>query len=46
MKNLEDLVKFKLSTVADKIRDNAAAEGQEIKGLEMFQKICDPLLAN
>ena len=43
VRNLEDLVKFKLSTVADKIKDNAAGS---VKGLEIFRKLCDPLLVN
>lgn len=28
----------------DKLKENS--EGQELKGLEIFQKICDPLLVN
>eukprot|EP00347_Sterkiella_histriomuscorum_P010993 403374156 len=45
VKNLEDLVKFKVATVADKIKDNSQDYNQ-LKGLEIFQKLCDPLLAN
>ena len=44
VRNLEDLVKFKLTTVVDKLKENS--EGQEMKGIEIFQKLCDPLLVN
>jgi hypothetical protein len=37
---------FKLTTVADKIKQEHAQDGLEVLGLDMFQKICDPLLAN
>jgi hypothetical protein len=37
---------FKLTTVADKIKQEHAKDGLEVMGLDMFQKICDPLLAN
>jgi hypothetical protein len=33
-----------MSTVFDKIRDSDI--GGDLRGLEVFQKICDPLLAN
>lgn len=46
MRNLDDLVMFKLTTVADKIKQEHAKDGLEVMGLDMFQKICDPLLAN
>ncbi len=47
MRNLDDLVMLKLTTVADKIKEeHAGKEGVEILGLDMFQKLCDPLLAN
>ena len=46
VKNLDDLVMFKLTTVADKIKQEHAQDGLEVLGLDMFQKICDPLLAN
>ena len=35
---------LKLTTVADKIK--AENSGVEVLGLDMFQKLCDPLLAN
>jgi hypothetical protein len=35
---------LKLTTVADKIK--AENSGVEVVGLDMFQKLCDPLLAN
>ena len=38
---------LKLTTVADKIKEeHAGKQGVEILGLEMFQKLCDPLLAD
>ena len=37
---------FKLTTVADKIKQEHGKDGMEILGLDMFQKLCDPLLAN
>ncbi len=42
---------LKLTTVADKIKQEhshglAGTSGVEILGLDMFQKMCDPLLAN
>jgi hypothetical protein len=46
VRNLDDLVMFKLTTVADKIKQEHAQDGLEVMGLEMFSKICDPLLAN
>jgi len=47
VRNLDDLVMLKLTTVADKIKEEHAGKpGVEIAGLDMFQKLCDPLLAN
>ena len=46
MRNLDDLVMLKLTTVADKIKQEHGGKGVEILGLDMFQKLCDPLLAN
>jgi vacuolar-type H+-ATPase subunit I/STV1 len=46
VKNLDELVMFKLTTVADKIKEEYGKDGLEVMGLDMFQKICDPLLAN
>lgn len=37
---------LKLTTVADKIKQEHGGKGVEILGLDMFQKLCDPLLAN
>jgi hypothetical protein len=45
VKNLEDLVMFKLTTVADKIKEEQGPENADLLSLDMFQKICDPLLA-
>ncbi|CDW76398.1 UNKNOWN [Stylonychia lemnae] len=44
VRNLEDLVKFKVATVVDKIKESN--DMRDMKGLEIFQKICDPLLVN
>lgn len=44
VKNLEDLVMFKLTTVADKIKEEQGPSTDH-QSLDMFQKICDPLLA-
>jgi hypothetical protein len=41
---LEDLIKFKVATVADKLRENN--QGYEGSGIEIISKLCDPLLAN
>jgi hypothetical protein len=46
VRNLDDLVMLKLTTVADKIKQEHAGKGVEILGLDMFQKLCDPLLVN
>jgi len=44
VRNLEDLVKFKVATVVDKIKESN--DLKDLKSLEIFQKICDPLLVN
>ena len=42
MKNLEELVKFKVSTVADRV----ATAGEHNEYLQQLKKETDPLLAN
>jgi hypothetical protein len=42
-KNLEDLVNFKVKTIADSLPFKQDSKGQSVQALK---KICDPLLSN
>lgn len=46
VRNLEDLINFKVTTVADKLKESNNQEFTTGYGAEFFTKLCDPLLAN
>ena len=48
VKNLEELIKFNIKTVADKmVEDGVMVTSQsQKKGLYALRKVCDPLLAS
>ena len=47
VRNLEELINFKVTTAADKIQENSSVlTSSEQKGLYALRRICDPLLPN
>jgi hypothetical protein len=45
VKNLEDLVKFNIKTVADRMTEHGLVSVEQ-KQLHSLKKVCDPLLAS